>query len=331
MITFYYRTRDHDPLPTSLAMYPAWQEIIARSGGLIGPACWIVQTFLHLHSRGYACRLTQDRPSNGVVITHYDDMPAAREERGSAYWVCVLADRQNVHPFANFHVLQNPYQTLRTRQPAAHVLHWKQPGIVPRSLSRGELFTNVRFFGERISLAAEFSEPDFEQWCDREGFVFQVVPRDRWHDYGDCDAVVGVRNLPSDWVHDKPPSKLVNAWNAGVPAILGRESSFRGLGKPGESYLEASTMEDVKRHLLTLRDDPQRRQAIVHAGSTCTGSASDEAVAQMWINCIDQQIKPRAERWQRHVTFRLWHRAVERLLQGLVWRYKLVGTSFGAR
>ncbi len=328
MISFYYPTHRHDPVPTSFAHYAQWQAKIALQGGLIGPACWTVQTCLQLQSRGFACRLTQDRPSDGIVFAHFDDMPATRAERGGAYWVCALADRQNVHPFANYHILQNPYQTLRTGQPSAHVLHWKQPGLIPRAASRQGLFTSVRFFGEQVSLAPEFTQPAFVGWCEREGFDFQVVPRDHWHDYADCDVVIGVRSPPAHWVHDKPATKLVNAWVAGVPAILGRESAFRALGAPGQDYLEAASIVDVQTHLLALRDDPRRRQSIVHAGATGAACASDDAISQIWTAIIEAQIKPRAARWQRHGLLRLGHRVSSRLLQGLAWRYRLIGTRF---
>lgn len=328
MISFYYRSRDYDPLPATVGECGEWQARIAREGGLVGPACWVVQTCLQLQSRGYACSLTQDRPAEGIVVAHFDDMPSMRSERGQAYWVCALADRQNPHPFANFHVLQNPYQSLRTRQAASHVLHWKQPGLVPRAPGRLGLFSNVRFFGEQVSLAPEFTQPEFIAWCEQEGFDFQAVPRDRWHDYSDCDVVIGVRKLQAGWVHDKPGSKLVNAWVAGVPAILGRESAFRALGVPGKTYLEASSIGDVKAHMLALRNDRQLVQSIVSAGSERAACASDEAIARMWIDVIEAQIKPRADRWRRHRLLRLWRGVNERLLQGLAWRYPLIGSKF---
>jgi len=328
MVFFYYPTRDYNPLPASMADYGPWQSRIAREGGLIGPACWVVQTCLQLQSRGFGCRLTQDPPSAGIVIAHFDDIPQTLSQRGAAYWVCALADRQNAHPFANYYVLQNPYQRLRTRQPSSHVLHWKQPGLIPRAAARQGLFTHLRFFGEHVSLAPEFTQPDFIGWCEREGFDFQVVPREHWHNYSDCDAVIGVRGLHAGWVHDKPATKLVNAWVAGAPAILGRESAFRALGAPGETYLEAASMADVRGHLIALRNDRQLLQSIVNSGFARAGCASDDSITQMWVDAIDRQIKPRAARWHRYGVLRLWHRASARLLQGLAWRYRLISTEF---
>lgn len=331
MITFYYRSRDYDPLPGSLAEYADWQAEIARRGGLIGPACWTVQTHLQLKQRGFESRLTQQRPEEGAVITHFDDMPAQRSERGRAYWICVLADRTNIQPFANSYIVQNPYQVLRTRQRCFHVLHWKQPGIVARATECGNRFSRIRFFGERVSLAPEFTDPQFTDWCRREGLDFDVVAREHWHDYSDCDAVIGLRTLGPAWVHDKPPSKLVNAWLAGVPAVLGRESSFRALGRVGEDYLEATTMEEVKQALLMLRDDPARRNQLVAAGREQVGRASDDAVSQMWMDTIRDQILPRAQRWQRHAMLRRAHFAFERLLEGLAWRFQLLDHRFEAQ
>jgi hypothetical protein len=47
-----------------------------------------------------------------------------------------------------------------------------------------------------------------------------------WHDYSTDDLVLAVRDLTEKDALVKPASKLVNAWIAGVPALLGPEPAF---------------------------------------------------------------------------------------------------------
>lgn len=328
MIRFYYPSKECLPLPASVEAYAAWQNRLAGAGQLVGPACWIVQTFLRVRAIGVQCELTQERPLEGIVVSHFDDMPATLRERARAYWVCVLADRTNIHPFAHFYIVQNPYQRLYTRQPARHILHWKQPGISPRDAARQRRFENIRFYGEKISLCAELLAPEFSQWCERQHLNFEIVPRAQWGDYSNCDVVIALRNPPDQWVHDKPASKLVNAWQAEVPAILGRESSFRAIGTPGVDYIEVESIAGLKAQLLKLKSDGELVESMVRAGRLRVDSVSDDRVAGMWKATLETSVTLHYERWRDSALRRSIDRTRARLLQGLAWRYKLVGTRF---
>ncbi len=157
---------------------------------------------------------------------------------------------------------------------------------------------------------------------------FKIVARENWSDYSDCDATIALRDPPDRWVHDKPASKLVNAWQAGVPSILGCESSYRALGTPGVNYLEAASVRSLKLQLLRLRDDAALIASLVAAGAAQFGQASNERTARMWIETVDEKIAPRYQRWRRDPLSRMTHEVRRKVLEGLVWRTRMIGTRF---
>ena len=55
---------------------------------------------------------------------------------------------------------------------------------------------------------------------------------------------------------NKPFTKLVNAWRAGVPAILGPESAFQSLHRENTDYFDVRSLDEIKRSLEALRPQP---------------------------------------------------------------------------
>lgn len=87
----------------------------------------------------------------------------------------------------------------------------------------------------RHQLCRELQLPAFAARLEALGVAFDVVHKGRaqdWRDYREADVVVAVRPFDSSLHAAKPPSKLINAWLAGVPALLGAEAarSFRRSG-----------------------------------------------------------------------------------------------------
>jgi hypothetical protein len=83
----------------------------------------------------------------------------------------------------------------------------------------------VGFVGRERNLAPGFRTPQFRRELAQRGFAL-VVREDRWWDYRDLDAVLAVRSASPAKLRTKPASKLVNAWHAGCPALLGPEPAF---------------------------------------------------------------------------------------------------------
>lgn len=73
------------------------------------------------------------------------------------------------------------------------------------------------------------------------GSASSAVSRE-WHDYQHVDAVLAIRDCPPVVLATKPASKLINAWKAGVPALLGPEPAW-GIAYSPLDFLEAASAE----------------------------------------------------------------------------------------
>lgn len=114
-----------------------------------------------------------------------------------------------------------------------------QPGLVPRDASRGTSVTEAAFKHHKSLDAALRGDRWVDHlagfgvaWqCDDAGFAGAGDAYDQvaWNDYRRTDLIVAVRPGWTDAALTKPPSKLVNAWTAGVPAVLGPEYAYREL------------------------------------------------------------------------------------------------------
>jgi hypothetical protein len=314
-------------LPASSDQYWEW---VLQQGTVNGPiARWIsarhastIRTWLQLREAGFECDLVDEPPDEGIVVTHTDFLPRAGKDTdppwkrpgkferwmASAFVVCFQADRPR-HPYAHMHVVQNGMDATRSNQRIAgrraglHVHYiplWPQPGLQHRSDKRGERFTNVGYFGIPGELDPSLQDPVWHERLRDEGLEFTIVPPEGWSDYRDIDAVVAVRSFsyPGEWLL-KPASKLLNAWNAGVPAVLGRESAYRAERRSELDFLEVSSRDQVQAALLRLRDDAILRKAMVENGRRRASEFSDDAITAGWRGFLENQAIPAYERWRK--------------------------------
>src|SRR5262245_14056313 len=91
---------------------------------------------------------------------------------------------------------------------------------------------------------------DLELGINKLGMNWKMMPRERWHDYSNIDAIVAVRPLVNhqhvaDSSDRKPASKLCKAWLAGVPAILSPEVTFQDIRRSELDYLEARNVPEI--------------------------------------------------------------------------------------
>jgi len=329
-IYFYYPDASPDDMPSDIDEFAEWQRRLAADNVTLGPSAWTVQTYLHLRKSGFHCQVTREIPDSGVVVAHRSNVPRQISLTPGRYWVCVLADRAPPHPYVNFHILQNPAQYLRTRQTSAYIPHWPQAGLIPRDPDRRDKFENICFFGEHENLDPRLADGDMQRWFSENGLRMQVVARDRWHDYSACDVALAIRTFgTSQWHDSKPATKLVNAWLAGVPAVMGAESAFRMEGRVGLDYLEATSVEDIKLHLVKLASSPSMRRNLVEKGTRSAARFSAEAIATRWIELLEDEVVPRWHRWHRQFLIRsAIAKSVGRIWEGLGWRTELTGSRF---
>ena len=65
-----------------------------------------------------------------------------------------------------------------------------------------------------------------------------------------------MRDLTESDYFAKPASKLVNAWHAGVPALLGPEPAYQALRMQFD-YIEIRSPEDAIREVIRLKENPE--------------------------------------------------------------------------
>ena len=268
-----------------------------------GEFSWVAQTYLRLRAAGHPVELSANLPDRGLVLFHAKHKHAlARAARGQPeiYFVAIRAD--NSSPLlADFEVLQSGrFVDDRTR---FFLPFWPQPGLQPRDASRGSTLSRVAYMGMVENLHHEFRGEAWRsavaglgiEWIEqevryrRDGDLGQVD----WEDYRTLDAIIAVRPRARHLRYSKPASKLINAWRAGVPALLGPEFAYRELRRCEEEYLEVASAKEALAALGRLRDDPGLYARMVAAGRQRAPEFSYEALTQRWAELVFATIPQR--------------------------------------
>ncbi len=309
-ISFYVPASSlHAKLPLGLADYRVWaNEAHAQKHFTgVGKFNWILQTYFHLAAAGFPCALVHQLPDEGIVVSHRHFLQDWIKPGPRRYFVCVLADKEepgNVgrHWYAQAHVVQNPRDPLLTSPTelwfAAHVPFWTQIDLRPRSAARGDRFENIGFFGIENNLAEELKHPAWFEAVRARGMTFTRVPRGRWHDYSETDLVVGIRGFGAEAYHYKPATKLHNAWHAGVPAVMGRDSAYAAERASDLDYLEVGTMSELEAALDRLAAAPLLRREMSDHGRGRADETSDARITAIWRDFLVDEAVPRYQAWR---------------------------------
>lgn len=297
----------------------SWPEDLADASQFFlspkrgGHSVWTIQTFLRLREIGVQCELTKVLPDAGIVIAHTRNLRKRILPGRHRFIVVIEADRGR-RPYCQFHVQQNPMgmeqanSLLQARldrlitgfQASNHFIpYWPQPGLIPRNPDRGDRLENIGFMGRLGNLEPELLGSEFQNRLAAMGMrsVFQGEVG-KWHDYREVDAVVAVRDFTGAPHIRKPASKLINAWHAGVPALLSPESAYLCEKKSDLDFIEVRSAEDVLKGLRQLRTDPDFRRRMVENGARRAIDRSEQAVAMMWKRYLEECVVPACQQWQ---------------------------------
>ena len=206
-----------------------------------GLDCWILKTFwklkeyksdLNIHVVNYV-------PDGGIIIFHKGFFPKAIVPSNAQLFVCIQADYGR-HQYAQYHIAQNPLgvsnfnfskrsffeEKLFSFTKSYFIAHWNQNDIIKRNSSRGESFKNVCFYGIDQNFPQKLLEPSFKEKLKKEGIDLKIITdSDQWNDYSETDCVLAIRDFENKPHYNKPFSKIINSYLAGVPVIAGNESS----------------------------------------------------------------------------------------------------------
>lgn len=264
-----------------------------------GVYAWTLQTYLRLKEDNFPCHLVGKMPSEGIVLVHRDSLAIDFKPGPNLLLVCLLADKEK-YPYAQLHVLLNPTDRMLQKSniwQSYYIPHWRQAGLIPRDPARGDRFENIAYFGHERNLAPQLKALSWYEQIEELGLHFEIVDRRRWNDFSKVDAILAVRSFVDRDFTSKPATKLYNSWHAGVPAILGCETSFQSERKSELDYIEVNSLNDILAALKRLRDDQIFRNAMVENGWRRAEETKPENLVKLWRSFITDVAFPAYQCW----------------------------------
>jgi hypothetical protein len=269
---------------------------------------WIVQTWNRLCRSGYQPTLSDEVPARGIVVYHKEDQRLLLKRLPRGATPVLVGVRADFRPCesADFEVLQNGCYADGRR--SFFLPHWPQPGLLPRDVERGDRIERIAYKGYVGNLAAEFRSARWRQFLSAQGMEFDddAVLDDafdhpiqtRFHDYREVDLVLAVR--PGE-TRTKPASKLVNAWQAGIPALLSPDYPFEELRQNPLDYLAVRDLAEAEAAVLRLKREPGLYRAMIEHGRRRGAEFSVEKIVRLWAALLFETIPSRAaEHPSRH-------------------------------
>lgn len=293
-VTFFYP--DHEDLAQfqifDLDAWEPWRGTRSRR------RAWVLQTYLRLRRAGYEVALSAELPREGVVVLlaeaefKHAFTEQFKQPHRQLFVLSIRADVEGFRtPFVDAEIVQNGKFADGKRM--LFIPHWPQPCLIPRNPTRGSIVQKISFKGRPGSLRKEFHSDVFRRFLDDNELVFdEAVPQvgqlPLWHDYSTTDLVLAVR---PDWSGgklrcEKPASKLVNAWHAGVPAIVGPEYAFRELRRSSLDFIEVDSVEETIAAISKLRNEPGLYEAMVENGASRAREFTPERITERWAHVL---------------------------------------------
>lgn len=263
------------------------------------------QTFLRLRQAGLPVRISRMPPNTGIVVVFAPNLQRFFKEcprRSAVLVVAVEADRPVPQlPLVDVIVRHNGLGVDNRR--VFFIPNWPQGGLVPRDPSRSCEIRTVAYKGRVENLHPAFISKPWQRFLDRieiqyildlEGELREdhtyAAGAMGWNDYSNVDLLLAVRPGLSDPNGRKPALKLVNAWFAGVPALLGPEYAYRELRRSNLDYVEVDSREAAERAILALMEDPERYAAMIENGYARAQAFSVTAITKQWEQLLCEQI-----------------------------------------
>jgi hypothetical protein len=273
-----------------------WREFATNT------RAWILQTYLRLKAAGCAVALRERIPDSGIAVVSASDYRKVLQRRWDTTDAMIVVTRgseRRTPPFSDATVVQNPVEADGLRRFFVHL--WPQAALVPRDRSRDARIERAAFKGFPKNLDAAFQGPEWSGFLRARGieWVQDAVPyadletdtaRLQWPDFRDVDLIVAVRPENPALYPDRPASKLINAWRAGVPAVLGPELACRALRTHPLDYLEVRNVAEAKAAVLRLLNEPDLYLAMVARGLQRADEFTFDAIARRWQELLFERL-----------------------------------------
>jgi hypothetical protein len=276
--------------------------LFARRFGDLWGGNWIFPPYVALRDAGHRVHLSSHVVPGqiNVLMAYGGGYLGAPDELANMCAAAVIACADTAAApallAAGCHVIvQNALQPTATGTlPAgaaarAHTLPmFPQQRLRARRAARGLAITRAVFIGDRHQLHPALATESFGERLRALGVSFDVVDKSRvaeWGDYRDADLVVALRP-PGSRAELKPPSKLINAWLARVPALLGPEPAYQRLRRDEHCYCEVSSADEVVAAIARLREDTARYSAMLARCEERAVEHSSTAIAAQWADVL---------------------------------------------
>lgn len=322
-----------DPVPVAffwagdedLAEIEGWDPDVDWTRFTSCSRVWVLQTYLRLRKAGYPVSITRKIPRGGILVYHGEHSSALRRQgllSLAPALVAIRGDRRSAL-LADYQIHQNGRRMGRRQ---LVVPHWPQPGLVPRDPARGARIRRIVFKGFAENLHPALQDDAWAAELRSMGLEWVVQARRfgyrsqdlfaSWADFSDIDLIVAVRPPDHHLWKSKPASKLINAWLAGVPAILGPEYAYRELRRSRLDFIEATSAGEVRQAIQRLIEDPDLYQAMVENGRERAWGFQAESIDRLWAELLyrtlPRRMRGRRARFERSTAARLarlvtWH------------------------
>ncbi|RUT08272.1 hypothetical protein DSM106972_014400 [Dulcicalothrix desertica PCC 7102] len=260
--------------------------------------CWIIMTYLHLKRRNLNVYLSNKFVQGSICVASALDF-GIKQKTFSSFVVGCRSDGPRP-ALCDIAIVQNQANIKSSTD--IFIPHWPQPGLIKRDSARGNHITNVVFKGSELNLYEAFRSPEFVRELENLGACLQIngINTDKllqWHDYSEADLVLAVRDLTEKDALVKPASKLINAWIAGVPALLGPEPAFQQLRQSHLDYIEIKTPESALSAIRRLMTDPSLYEQMLINGQKRALEFSTEQIALRWHKVLSTQVASSYSNW----------------------------------
>lgn len=282
------RFREEFEFYAQLDRYDDWRAFA------LGDYAWVLQGYLAFRDAGWDVSLSSRVNLAAINVAHSRTLGSLYKPV-SAFIVEVRADYPVPSWNSNLRIVQNQ-DAEDISEDTYYMPHWPQSNIIPRDTSRGGKIENVVFNGRVISQL--YSKEALKQAVEKHGFKYTMLDPARWNDFSEADAIVAIRSFDQNTYSGKPPTKIFNAWHAGVPFIGGFDSAYSQVGNPGRDYLQVQTIKELEEALIRLRDEEGLAARLVEGGRQARVNYTFEKIEARWMEFFEATATPAFEQWK---------------------------------
>jgi hypothetical protein len=265
------------------------RQLLTELGSANTWLLWTLRTYLELKDR-FDCVLTDNIPERGITLFFRGSVQLTQKPVAGQFWICMVAD-STWHPYSHVNLFQNR-SAIKNYPQSWFIRHWQQLGIT-RSESANTVPRKIYYFGDVANLAPELKSDDWKVFLKENELDFFAPHFSKWSDYTGVDLVLGIRSFqPGERHNNKPSSKLINAWQAGVVFIAGQDSAYTDERETNLDFISVATYDELKLRLVELKKNPELFQAYRKQSAICAERFPDAFFTNQWVDLLNKKIFP---------------------------------------